>query len=106
MNRRRQGALAVFQPGPDLLYSLDAAAHFAGISRRALLRYCRAGVVQPVWRPPYGMMAFTEADIHTIRRIEYARVAHGIDVAWIKTVLDLRAEVDRLRAELRFWRGH
>jgi len=98
-------ALDVFQPKPDVLYSLDAAAHLAGVPRRSLLIYCRAGLVRPVAQPPYGVMLFTEEAIYTVRRIEHLRTAHGLDLAWLKTLSDLLDEVDRLRAEVRFLRN-
>ena len=98
-------ALELFQPNPNVLYSLDAAAHLADVPRRSILIYCRAGLVRPVFQPPYGIMAFTEEAIHTVRRIERVRTAHGIDVAWIKTMFDLLEEVERLRAEVRFLRS-
>ena len=98
-------AIELFQPNPDVLYSLDAAAHLAGIPRRSILIYCRAGLVRPVFQPPYGVMAFTEEAIHTLREIERVRVVHGIGVAWIKTLFELLDEVERLRAEVRFLRA-
>ena len=99
-------ALELFQPKPGVLYSLDAAAHLAGVPRRSILIYCRAGLVRPVVQPPYGVMKFTEEAIYTIRRIEHLRTVHGLDLAWIKTMFDLLDEVERLRAELRFLRHH
>ena len=99
-------ALELFQPHPDVLYSLDATAQLAGVSRRSLLIYYRAGLVRPVFQQPYGVMAFTEEAIYTVRRIEDIRVVHGVDVAWIKTLFDLLGEVERLRAEVRFFRDH
>jgi DNA-binding transcriptional MerR regulator len=98
-------SIEVFQPKPDTLYSLDVAAHLAGVTRRAILIYCRAGLVHPVLQPPYGMMTFTEETIHAVRRIETLRTVHGLDVAWIKTMFDLLDEVERLRAEVRFLRS-
>ena len=95
----------VFQPDPDVLYPLDVAAHLAVVSRRSVLIYCRAGLVQPVFLPPYGVMAFTEEAIHTIRRIERVRTAQGGGMAWVKTLFDLLNEVERLRAEVRFLRN-
>ena len=97
-------ALELFQPKPNVLYSLDAAAHLAGVPRRSVLIYCRAGLVHPVFLPPYGVMEFTEEAIHTVRRIEHLRAVHGVDLAWLKSMFDLLDEVDRLRAELRFLR--
>jgi hypothetical protein len=105
-NRPSPVALELFQPKPNVLYSLDAAAHLAGVPRRAVLIYCRAGLVRPVFLPPYGVMEFTEEAIHTVRRIEHLRAVHGVDLAWLKTMFDLLDEVDRLRAELRFLRNH
>ncbi len=96
--------LELFQPKPDVLYSLDAAARIAGVSRRSILSYCRTGLVRPVLQPPYGVMTFTEEAIHAIRRIEYLRTVRGLDVALIKTMFDLIEEVESLRAEVRFLR--
>ena len=99
-------ALELFQPKPNVLYSLDATAHLVGVPRRSILIYCRAGLVKPVVQPPYGMMEFTEEAIYTVRRIERLRTVHGLDLAWLKTMFDLLGEVERLRAELRFLRTH
>jgi DNA-binding transcriptional MerR regulator len=98
--------MELFQPKSDVLYSLYVTAHLAGASRRSILIYCRAGLVQPVVQPPYGVMEFTEEAIYTIRRIEYLRTVYGLDLAWIKIMFDLLDEVERLRAELRFLRDH
>ncbi|MEO8352397.1 MAG: hypothetical protein ABI680_11745 [Chthoniobacteraceae bacterium] len=98
-------ALELFQPHPDVLYSLDATAHLARVPRRSILLYCRAGLVRPVFQPPYGVMVFTEETIYTVRRIEKVRAEHGIGVAWIKSMFDLAEEVEHLRAELRFYRN-
>jgi len=100
------GAMELFQPQPNVLYSLDATAHLAGVPRRSILIYCRAGLVRPVVQPPYGVMEFTEEAIYTMRRIEHLRTVYGLDLAWIKTLFDLLDEVERLRAELRFLRNH
>jgi DNA-binding transcriptional MerR regulator len=97
-------AMELFQPKPDVLYGLDETARLAGVSRRSILIYCRAGLIQPVILPPYGVMEFTEEAIYAIRRIEYLRAVHGLDLAWLKTMFDLLDEVERLRAELRFLR--
>ncbi len=98
-------ALELFEPHPDVLYSLDVTAHLARVSRRMILIYCRAGLVRPVFQPPYGVMVFTEEAIYKVRRIEDVRAAHGIGVAWIKSMFDLAEEVGRLRAEVRFYQN-
>jgi DNA-binding transcriptional MerR regulator len=98
-------ALELFQPKPNVLYSLDAAAHLSSVPRRSILIYCRAGLVRPVVQPPYGVMEFTEEAIHTLRRIEYLRTVHDADLAVLKTMFELLDEVERLRAEVRFLRN-
>jgi DNA-binding transcriptional MerR regulator len=98
-------AVELFQHNPNVLYSLDATAHLAGVSRRSILIYSRAGLVRPVFQPPYGVMAFTEDAIYTVRRIEDLRAAHELNLIWIKAMFDLADEVERLRAEVRFHRS-
>jgi len=97
-------AMELFQPQPNVLYSLDATAHLAGIPRRSILIYCRAGLVRSVVQPPYGVIEFTEEAICTLRGIEHLQTVQGLDLAWLKTMFDLFDEVERLRAELRFLR--
>lgn len=99
-------ALELFQPRPNVLYSLDVAAHIAGVPRRSLLVYCRAGLVRNVFQPPYGVLAFTEEAIRTARRIEEVRAAHAPNLFLLKVMFDLVEEVDHLRAEVRFLRQH
>jgi DNA-binding transcriptional MerR regulator len=99
-------ALELFQPKPNVFYSLEATAHLAGVPRRSILIYCRAGIVRPVVQPPYGVMEFTEEAIYTVRRIEHLRTVHDIDLDMLKSLFELLDEVERLRAELRFLRDH
>ena len=99
-------SIEVFQPRPNIFYSLDATAQLAGVPRRSMLIYCRAGLVQPVVQPPYGVLEFTEEAIYTVRRIEHLRAVHSVDLAWLKAMFDLLDEVEHLRAELRFLRNH
>ena len=98
-------AVELFQPGPNELYSLNAAAHLAGVPRRVLLQYCRAGLVQPSYAPPYGIMLFSEETIRAVRAIERLRAQDGLEVGVIKTLLGLLRELEQLRAELRFQRS-
>ena len=98
-------ALELSQSRPDALYGLEEAAQLAGVARRTILMYCRTGLVRPVYQPPYGVMEFTDEAILTVRRLERLRVEHGLGVAWLQAMASLLEEVERLRAELRFWRG-
>ncbi len=98
--------MELFQPKPNVLYSLDAAARLAGVPRRSILIYYRAGLIRPVVQPSYSVMVFTKETIYTMRRIEHLRTVHGLGLAWIKTMFDLLDEVERLCAELRFLRDY
>ena len=97
-------AIELFQPDPNLLYSLDATAHFAGVSRRSILIYCREGLVQPIFQPPYGIMTFTDEMIYTIRRVEHLREVHGMNLTWIKAMFELIKAMERLSSEVKFLR--
>lgn len=97
-------AMELFQPKPDVLYSLDVAAQLAGVPRRSILIYCRASLVRSTFQPPYGIMTFTEEAIHTVRRIEHVRTNHSADLTLLKTLFGLLEEVEQLRSELRFLR--
>lgn len=82
------------------------AAQLAGVPRRSILIYCRAGLVRSILQPPYGIMTFTEEAIHTARRIEYVRINHSDDITLLKTLFGLLEEVEQLRSELRFLRTY
>jgi DNA-binding transcriptional MerR regulator len=97
--------LDLFQPRPNVLYSLDVAARLAGVPRRSVLIYCRVGLVQPVFLPPHGVMVFSEEAIYAVRKIEHLRIVQGFELTWIKTMFDLLDEVERLRTEVRFLRN-
>lgn len=98
-------SIEVFQPKPNVFYSLDAAARLAGVPRRSILIYCRAGLIRSVVQPPYGVMEFSEEAVYTVRRIEHLRTVQASDLTWLRTMFDLIEENERLRAELRFLRN-
>lgn len=99
-------ALELFQPGPNVFYSLEDAVHLAGVSRRSFLVYCRVSLVRPVFQPPYGVMEFSEESIYAVRRMEHLRTVHRSDLAWLNTVTKLLDKVEQLHAELRFLRNN
>ena len=99
-------AVEAYQPNPGALYFLEAAAHLASASRRSILIYCRAGLLRPLFLPPYAVMAFTEEEVYRARQIEEMRTAHGVSLPWIRTMFALLDDLARLRAEVRFLRKH
>jgi DNA-binding transcriptional MerR regulator len=95
--------IQLFEPDPNILYTIDATAHLAEVPRHAILVYCKHGLVAPVLDED-GAYHFNDAAIRVLRRIKYLRVTGGLNLPGIKLTLDLMNEVERLRAEVRFLR--
>jgi DNA-binding transcriptional MerR regulator len=98
-------ALEPVDPRPGVLYTLEATAHLAGVSRRAVLVYCKSGLVHPIDHPSSGALTFGDDAIRTIRQIEHLRSVHGINLTGVRIIFELRRELDRLQDELQFLRG-
>ncbi|HEV8543780.1 MAG TPA: chaperone modulator CbpM [Verrucomicrobiae bacterium] len=96
--------LQVFDPQPGSLYSLETVIHLTGASRRSILIYCKSGLIRPAADPKEEPLAFDEEAIYHIRRIEFLRTAHGINLAGIRMIFDLMNELRRLQHEMRFFR--
>jgi hypothetical protein len=86
-----------FAPDPDAFYTLDAAAHLAGMPRHLVVVCCKHGFVSPLVDPEYGGYVFDLPAIRTLQRIEYLRSDCGINIAGIQVILRLMDEVERLR---------
>ena len=98
-------ALKFYELDPALVYSIEVAAHLAQVPRRLIAVYYRHGLVSPVRDPETGGWYFNEEGVRTLRRIEYLRTACGMNLTAIRMVLELTAEVERLREEVRYLRG-
>src|SRR5882724_10669669 len=94
-------SLQFFEPDPNAVYSIEAAAQLARVGRHTILVYCRHGMVSPVVDPQAGGYYFNDEGIRTLRRIEHLQDS-GINLAGIKIITDLMKEVERLRAEVHF----
>ena len=101
----RSESIQIFDAQPGALYTLDAAAHLTGVSRRSILIYCKSGLVRPRLDEEYGAMSFDEQAIYNIRKIELLRGAHGVNLSGIKMIFELMEEVKRLQDEIRFLRS-
>lgn len=98
-------ALALFEPPPDTLYSLDRVSQILDVSRRWIALCARHGLIVPMFDPMVGGWFFDAAAIQTLRRIEYLRAIHRLDMLGLKLVLELLREVETLRAEVGFLRS-
>jgi DNA-binding transcriptional MerR regulator len=101
-------ALQIFEPDPEVLYGIEAAAHLAHIPKRTILVYCKHGLVSPVTATAQEGYLFDREAIVALLRIEALRKSCGGELAAIKVILDLMNEVQSLRRELRsaLQRGH
>ena len=87
------------RPGPDqAVYVISVAAELAGMHPQTLRIYERRGLVDPA-RTTGGNRRYSETDIVMLLRIAQL-TKEGLNLAGVKRVLALEAEVARLEAEL------
>lgn len=80
------------------VYVISVAAELAGVHPQTLRIYERKGLVQPA-RTDGGSRRYSEEDIAHLQRIQ-ALTDGGLNLAGVKRVLELEAEVDELRARI------
>ena len=83
---------------PTAVYVISVAAELAGVHPQTLRIYERKGLVEPA-RTPGGSRRYSDDDISLLRRIQEL-TDDGLNLAGVKRVLELEAEVARLRDEL------
>ncbi len=82
----------------NAVYIISVAAELAGVHPQTLRIYERKGLVQP-GRTNGGSRRYSDADIEMLRRIQDL-TNDGLNLAGVKRVMALEAEVERLRAEI------
>ena len=80
------------------LYIISVAAELAGVHPQTLRIYERKGLVDPA-RTPGGSRRYSDDDIALLQRIQEL-TNEGLNLYGVQRVLELEAEVVRLRAEL------
>jgi MerR family transcriptional regulator, heat shock protein HspR len=80
------------------VYVISVAAELAGVHPQTLRIYERKGLVDPA-RTDGGSRRYSDADIDQLRRIQEL-TNEGLNLYGVQRVLELEAEVARLRAEL------
>jgi DNA-binding transcriptional MerR regulator len=96
------GSLELPEYGQQSVHSLEVAARLAQVPRRLIVLYYKHGLVAPIGDPTGAGWHFDDEAIRVVRRIEYLRSTCRLNLAGIKLVMSLTAEVERLRNELRF----
>jgi MerR family transcriptional regulator/heat shock protein HspR len=80
------------------VFVISVAAELAGVHPQTLRIYERKGLVEPA-RTDGGNRRYSEADIEQLRRIQDL-TNEGLNLAGVKRVLALEAELERLRDDL------
>jgi MerR family transcriptional regulator/heat shock protein HspR len=80
------------------VYVISVAAELAGLHPQTLRIYERKGLVDPA-RTGGGSRRYSDEDIAQLRRIQEL-TSEGLNLAGVQRVLELEAEVARLRAHL------
>jgi MerR family transcriptional regulator/heat shock protein HspR len=80
------------------VYVISVAAELAGVHPQTLRIYERKGLVDPA-RTAGGSRRYSEADIEQLKRIQEL-TNDGLNLAGVQKVLELEAELARVRAEL------
>src|SRR5947208_14772166 len=80
------------------VYVIPVAAELAGVHPQTLRIYERKGLVDPA-RTGGGSRRYSDADISQLRRIQEL-TNEGLNLAGVKRVLELEAELDRARRAL------
>jgi MerR family transcriptional regulator, heat shock protein HspR len=80
------------------VYVISVAAELAGVHPQTLRIYERKGLVDPA-RTRGGSRRYSDADIDQLRRIQEL-TNEGLNLYGVQRVLELEAEVGRLRKEL------
>ncbi|HJR24635.1 MAG TPA: helix-turn-helix transcriptional regulator [Acidimicrobiales bacterium] len=85
-------------PSDRALYVISVAAELSGLHPQTLRIYERKGLVDPA-RTGGGSRRYSDADIAQLRRIQEL-TSEGLNLAGVQRVLELEAEVARLREQL------
>jgi MerR family transcriptional regulator/heat shock protein HspR len=80
------------------VYVISVAAELAGVHPQTLRIYERKGLVDPA-RTSGGSRRYSDADIDQLRRIQEL-TNQGLNLYGVQRVLELEAEVVRLRSDL------
>ena len=80
------------------VYVISVAAELAGVHPQTLRIYERKGLVDPA-RTAGGSRRYSDADIAQLRRIQEL-TTEGLNLAGVQRVLELEAELRRVRAEI------
>ncbi|MDA8300880.1 MAG: helix-turn-helix transcriptional regulator [Actinomycetota bacterium] len=97
-NGKRGGRPAGKRDRPMAVYVISVAAELAGVHPQTLRIYERKGLLGPA-RTLGGSRRYSDEDIALLRRIQDL-TSSGLNLEGVRRVIELEAEVARLRKEL------
>lgn len=80
-------------------YVISVAAELTGMHAQTLRTYDRMGLVTPM-RTSGGGRRYSRRDISLLRRIQQLSQEDGVNLAGIKTIIELTEQIDDLQEEL------
>jgi DNA-binding transcriptional MerR regulator len=99
-------ALQPFEPAPDAVYSIEVVAHLTRTPRHRIAVYCRHGLISPLAAPEDAGWIFDDEAIRTLRLVEDLRSSYGVNLSGLRLISELLRDLEELRREVRFLRGH
>jgi MerR family transcriptional regulator, heat shock protein HspR len=80
------------------VYVISVAAELAGVHPQTLRIYDRKGLLEPQ-RTAGNTRRYSDRDIKVLRQIQDLTQADGINLAGVKRIIELQAQLDALRAQ-------
>lgn len=96
--------LQLFEPAPDVVYSIEIVAQITHTPRHRIALYCRHGLLSPAAVPDDAGWTFDDQAIRKLRLIESLRTNYGVNVAGLQLIAELLRDREQLREEIRFLR--
>ncbi len=81
------------------MFVISVAAQLAGMHPQTLRQYDRAGLVTP-GRTAGGGRRYSPRDVALLREVQRLSQDEGVNLAGIKRIIDLEAQVDALRGRV------
>lgn len=82
------------------MYVISIAAELAGVHPQTLRIYERRGLLRPK-RTAGNSRRYSERDITRLRMIQQLTQVEGVNLAGVKRIMEMQAELERMRERLR-----
>ena len=93
----RPGPVSFPEDAP--VFVISVAAQLAGMHPQTLRQYDRLGLVNP-GRTPGGGRRYSARDVALLREVQRLSQEEGVNLAGVKRIIELEAQVDALRAQV------